>query len=38
VVPAAWVNPKAKAHILEVDPRSSWFHKAADLDDVPDEG
>jgi hypothetical protein len=38
VVPSAWVNPKASARILEVDPRSSWFHKAADVDDFPDEG
>ena len=38
VVPAAWLNPRATARILEVDPRTSWFHKAADIDDAPEEG
>jgi hypothetical protein len=38
VVPADWVNPKANARILEVDPRSSWFHKAADIDDLTEDG
>ncbi len=32
IVPAEVVNARSKVRILQVDPRSSWFHKRPDLD------
>ncbi len=36
VVPAELINPHITVRILEVDPRTSWFHEAIDPDE-PDE-
>jgi hypothetical protein len=32
IVPAELVNARSKVRILNVDPRTSWFHEAPDLD------
>ena len=36
VVPAAFINPHASVRILQVDPRTSWWHEAVDPDDGED--
>ncbi len=33
VVPSEWANQHGTARFAKVDPRSSWFHEAIDLDD-----
>lgn len=37
VVPAALINPHASVRILQVDPRTSWWHEAVDPDDAEEE-
>ncbi len=37
VAPAELINAHSKARILEVDPRTSWFHEAWDGDAESDE-
>jgi hypothetical protein len=38
VVPSDWVNAHGKTRFAKVDPRSSWFHHAIDLDDEVPQG
>ena len=33
IVPAEVINARSKVRILNVDPRSSWFHEPPDLDE-----
>ena len=35
VAPAALINSHAEMRILEVDPRTSWFHEAIDDEEEP---
>ena len=37
VVPAALINPHAAVRILQVDPRTSWWHEAIDPDDIEED-
>ena len=36
VIPAEIINARANVRILNVDPRSSWFHEAPQIDDEDD--
>ena len=34
IIPAELLNDRAHVRILQVDPRTSWFHEPPDLDEV----
>ena len=34
IIPAELLNDRAHVRILQVDPRTSWFHEPPDLDDI----